>query len=253
MNISIVGAGNMAYQLTQALSQHPQITLTQLYSRSGFSEEFTPLQVEKITDLTLLRPADICILAVSDDAISSLSAALPFENQLVVHTSGNTDMLAISSKNRRGVYYPLQTMSKQTLVDFTQVPICLEAEHPTDYQLLHQLATQLTTHIYPLSSHQRKILHVAAVFLNNFTNHLVHISQQICQEEQVPFEILKPLLAETFAKLQKLPAYQAQTGPARRNDTSTIASHLSLLHYKEKEIYQVITNSIINTYGRKEL
>ena len=253
MNISIIGAGNMAYQLAHALLSLPQVTITQLYSRSSFSAEFSHLQIEKVTNLSQLRPADLCILAVKDDAIASVSAALPFKNQLVVHTSGNTDMLSISSQNRRGVLYPLQTMSKQTLVNFSQVPFCLEAENPTDYQLLHHLASLLSTQIYPLSSYQRKILHVAAVFLNNFTNHLVHISQQICQKEQVPFKILEPLLTETFAKLQKIPAYEAQTGPARRNDTATIASHLSLLNETEKEIYQIITNSIINTYGRKEL
>ena len=177
-----------------------------------------------------------------------------FENQLVVHTSGNTSIEAIDSKNRRGVFYPLQTMNKQTLVDFNSVPFCLEAENTNDFYLLQCLALLLSTKTYALNSYQRRILHLAAVFMNNFSNHLVYISEQICKKNEVPFEILQPLLIETFAKLQNTSAYDAQTGPARRNDSLTIANHLAMLDNNNyKEIYEIITNSIINTYGRKEL
>ena len=173
---------------------------------------------------------------------------------MVVHTSGNTSIEAIDSKNRRGVFYPLQTMNKQTIVDFTKVPFCLEAENTNDFCLLQRLASLLSTKIYTLNSYQRRVLHLAAVFMNNFSNHLVYISQQICKENEVPFEILQPLLAETFVKLQNTSAYDAQTGPARRNDFLTITNHLAMLDNNNyKEIYNIITKSIINTYGRKEL
>ena len=254
IHINIIGAGNMAYQLTQAFHNHPEVQLQQLYNRSELSPEFDAFEIEKTHHLSTLRPADVCIIAVKDEAIAGISKKLPFENQLVVHTSGNTSIEAIDSKNRRGVFYPLQTMNKQTIVDFTKVPFCLEAENTNDFCLLQRLASLLSTKIYTLNSYQRRVLHLAAVFMNNFSNHLIYISQQICKENEVPFEILQPLLAETFIKLQNTSAYDAQTGPARRNDFLTITNHLAMLDNNNyKEIYDIITKSIINTYGRKEL
>ena len=254
IHINIIGAGNMAYQLTQAFHNHPEVQLQQLYNRSELSPEFNVFEIEKTHHLSTLHPADVCIIAVKDEAIAEISKKLPFENQLVVHTSGNTSIEAIDSKNRRGVFYPLQTMNKQTIVDFTKVPFCLEAENTNDFCLLQRLASLLSTKIYTLNSYQRRVLHLAAVFMNNFSNHLVYISQQICKENEVPFEILQPLLAETFVKLQNTSAYDAQTGPARRNDFLTITNHLAMLDNNNyKEIYNIITKSIINTYGRKEL
>ena len=243
----------MAYQLTRAFYNHPEVRLQQLYNRSELSPEFNAFEIEKTHNLSLLRPADVCIITVKDEAITEVSEKIPLENQLVVHTSGNTSIEAIDSKNRRGVFYPLQTMNKQTIVDFEKVPFCLEAENTNDFYLLQRLASLLSTKIYALNSYQRRVLHLAAVFMNNFSNHLVYISQQICKENEVPFEILQPLLAETLAKLQNTSAYDAQTGPARRNDSLTISNHLAMLSDNYKEIYDIITKSIINTYGRKEL
>lgn len=243
----------MAYQLTRAFYNHPEVRLQQLYNRSELSPEFNAFEIEKTHNLSLLRPADVCIITVKDEAITEVSEKIPLENQLVVHTSGNTSIEAIDSKNRRGVFYPLQTMNKQTIVDFTKVPFCLEAENTNDFYLLQRLASLLSTKTYALNSYQRRVLHLAAVFMNNFSNHLVYISEQICKENEVPFEILQPLLAETLAKLQNTSAYDAQTGPARRNDSLTISNHLAMLSDNYKEIYDIITKSIINTYGRKEL
>lgn len=253
IHINIIGAGNMAYQLTRAFYNHPEVRLQQLYNRSELSPEFNAFEIEKTHNLSLLRPADVCIITVKDEAITEVSEKIPLENQLVVHTSGNTSIEAIDSKNRRGVFYPLQTMNKQTIVDFEKVPFCLEAENTNDFYLLQRLASLLSTKIYALNSYQRRVLHLAAVFMNNFSNHLVYISQQICKENEVPFEILQPLLNETLAKLQNTSAYDAQTGPARRNDSLTISNHLAMLSDNYKEIYDIITKSIINTYGRKEL
>ena len=253
IHINIIGAGNMAYQLTRAFYNHPEVRLQQLYNRSELSPEFNAFEIEKTHNLSLLRPADVCIITVKDEAITEVSEKIPLENQLVVHTSGNTSIEAIDSKNRRGVFYPLQTMNKQTIVDFEKVPFCLEAENTNDFYLLQRLASLLSTKIYTLNSYQRRVLHLAAVFMNNFSNHLVYISEQICKENEIPFEILQPLLAETLAKLQNTSAYDAQTGPARRNDSLTISNHLAMLSDNYKEIYDIITKSIINTYGRKEL
>lgn len=252
LTINIIGAGNLAYHLTKALYTTPNVHLQQLYNRSGFTAEFEVFKTEKTTNLSSLRPANLTILAVKDEAIAPLSAALPYQGQLVVHTSGNTPMGVIAPAHRAGVFYPLQSFSKTAKVHFSSVPICIEAQDPADIdKLLHPLAKRLSSKVYILNSEQRSSLHVAAVFLNNFTNHLIGISQQICEQHQVPFNILQPLLSETFAKLQKMPALEAQTGPARRNDTQTIENHLAILPEHYQRIYKVITESIIHTYYGK--
>lgn len=253
ISLSIIGGGNVAFHLINALYDNNIIEVKQLYNRSGFTFDFDRFTVEKVSDLTQLKPVDICIIAVKDEAIQAVSEQLPFSDILVVHTSGNTDIQAINGKNRRGVFYPLQSFSKTISVNFSNIPICIEAETKSDLEKLRTLAQVLTEKVYKINSFQRRILHISAVFTNNFTNHLVNISQEICEKHQIPFEILCPLLAETFDKLQKTTAFEAQTGPARRGDHLTIENHLALLNGNEKEIYEVITNSILNTYGKKKL
>ena len=107
-----------------------------------------------------------------NSAVSELSDKLAFEGKLVVHTSGTLPLSAVNSKNRRGVFYPLQTFSKNKKVDFKSVPICLESESDSDYTILENVAKSISDSIYKINSEQRKALHVAAVFANNFTNHL---------------------------------------------------------------------------------
>jgi predicted short-subunit dehydrogenase-like oxidoreductase (DUF2520 family) len=100
----------------------------------------------------------------------------------------------------------------------------LESENATDYQLLDKVAKSISDKIFAINSEQRKALHVA-VFVNNFTNHLYQIGQEICTDNRVPFEILTPLISETAQKIMLLSPQDAQTGPAKRNDTATIAAH----------------------------
>lgn len=254
LNISIIGAGNVAYHLVKALCKQAEVHLVQLYSRGETPKDFEHFSVERVHDFSLLRSVDICILAVKDDAIAEVSRQLPFSGGLVVHTSGNTPMEAIDPKHRRGVFYPLQSFSIGSSIDFEQIPICLEAEHKSDMEsLLKPLAGLLSSKIYELNGYQRRMLHVAAVFANNFTNHLIALSEYICKENHIPFEILQPLISGTFEKLEHLAPMKAQTGPARRNDTQTISEHLGLLSGERQKIYEIITDSIIKTYEREKL
>jgi predicted short-subunit dehydrogenase-like oxidoreductase (DUF2520 family) len=140
----------------------------------------------------------------------------------------------------------LQTFSKEKEVDFATVPFCLEAENKEDYLLLETVAKAIGVKTYTINSRQRKALHVAAVFVNNFTNHLYKIGNDICEEHQVPFEILHPLIQETSEKIKTLSPEKAQTGPAVRNDDKTIENHLELLEKKQQLIYKLITQSIKN-------
>jgi predicted short-subunit dehydrogenase-like oxidoreductase (DUF2520 family) len=120
----------------------------------------------------------------------------------------------------------------------------LEAENKADYLLLEKLAKAIGIKIYSVNSEQRKALHVAAVFVNNFTNHLYKIGNDICEENKVPFEILYPLIDETAQKIKMLSPQKAQTGPAIRDDKKTVKNHLELLNNKQQKIYKIITKSI---------
>lgn len=250
LSVSIIGGGNVAFHLVNFLCNKEEIEVKQLCNLSGFTSHFDAFTFDKITNISDLKVTDICIIAVKDEAIAEVSQALPFSNTLVIHTSGNTNMNVIDDKNRRGVFYPLQSFSKTKKIDFEYVPICIETENDQDFTLLRRFTEIFTSKIYKMDSHQRKMLHISAVFVNNFTNHLVEIGHKICKENSIPTEILSPLLSETFEKLEKLSPYDAQTGPARRGDKQTIENHIALLNGKEKEIYIKITDSILKTYGR---
>jgi len=249
---TIIGSGNVAQHLIQAFQKSDSVELLQVFSRQ--KENVSPwISSEKIiTDWQNLSESDIYIIAVSDSAIAEVSLQLPFENRLVVHTSGSLPMDELNSKNRRGVFYPLQTFTKGKEVDFTAIPVCLESEFDDDYTILEDLAEAIKSKHYLISSSQRKSLHVAAVFVNNFTNHLYQLGKDICNEHQLPFEILKPLIAETANKVQNLSPLDAQTGPAKRHDQNTIDAHLALLtDTTQKEIYKILTQSIQHSHVKK--
>ena len=247
--VIIIGSGNVAQHLIVAFQNSQnlgsEIELVQVFSRQTASVSHL-LDLSHITnDLDALAEADLYIIAVSDDAIAAISSKLPFKNRLVVHTSGSVPLNALDDNNRKGVFYPLQTFTKNKAVDFRTIPICLESENATDYQLLDKVAKSISDKIFAINSEQRKALHVAAVFVNNFTNHLYQIGQEICQEHQVPFEILNPLIAETAQKIMLLSPSEAQTGPAKRNDTATIEAHEAFLSNKNHlKIYKTLTQSI---------
>ena len=228
ISVLIVGKGNVGTHLYSAFSKVDEIEVYQINSR-------------KLEDLP---KADITIIAVSDDAITEVSSKI--DNSFVVHTSGSVSLDDLKNKHRKGVFYMLQTFSKDKKVNFSDVPFCLETENDKDYLLLESLAKSIGKKIYPINSEQRKTLHVAAVFVNNFTNHLYKIGNDICRENNVPFEILQPLIKETSEKIKKLSPEKAQTGPAIRNDKKTIKNHLNLLNKKQQKIYKILTKSIQN-------
>ena len=251
ISITIIGSGNVAQHLIKAISKTATLELVQVFARNVDSIIHL-IDSEKITnDISQLKNADLYIISVSDDAIQSVSNSLFFSNKLVAHTSGSVAMEELSDNNRKAVFYPLQTLSKKKEVDFTTVPLCIEAQNETDLHLLTEVAQQLSNHVYIVDSEQRKSLHVAAVFVSNFVNHLYKIGSDICTEHNVPFEILKPLILETAKKVQIMEPNEAQTGPAKRNDTSTINKHLTILtDENQKDIYKILTKSIIDN-GKK--
>lgn len=251
IRLSIIGSGNVAQHLIQVFSKSSEIELVQVFSRKPESIVHLISTDKIVSDLNKLIPVEVTIISITDDAVAAVSKKLPFNNQLVVHTSGSIALEALDNKNRSGVFYPLQTFTKSKEVDFKSIPICIEAENDIDYSILETLAKTISNLVYNVNSEQRKALHVAAVFVCNFTNHLYQIGNQICQQNKLSFDILKPLIQETANKIVSLSPEEAQTGPAIRKDTQTINTHLNFLTDEhQKEIYKMITKSIIDN-GKK--
>lgn len=244
IKVILLGSGNVATHLFQAFSKANGIEVVQVFSRT-VSKDFP--ETLQTSDYKEIKAADVYIICVSDSAISSVSSQLSFENRLVVHTSGSTDINVLDSKNRKGVFYPLQTFTKNKSVDFSQIPICIETEVLTDFEIIEKLAKSVSNSVYLINGNQRKALHVSAVFVCNFTNHLYTIGNTICEENNIPFEILQPLIEETAEKIKSLSPSESQTGPAVRNDQKTIEKHIDFLtNENQKEIYKILTKSIQN-------
>ena len=250
ISVCLIGAGNVGYHLFKAFNEAQQVVVNQWYNRSLKSISSYKNQVEINDDLSDLKMADVYILAISDDSIKNVSTILPFNDSFVVHTSGGMTIHELDKKNSRGVFYPLQTFSKDHEIDFTQVPICIETERKSDMEILKNLSHAIGSDHYKVNGEQRNALHLAAVFANNFSNQLYRIAHEICESTGANFNILKPLIKETANKIEDLSPYQAQTGPAKRNDKKTIKKHLKMLDKEEhKEIYQLLTKVIQQTHG----
>ncbi|MEC5167342.1 putative short-subunit dehydrogenase-like oxidoreductase (DUF2520 family) [Flavobacterium sp. PL11] len=249
IKVVIIGSGNVAQHLIAAFENSKRdgnaVDLIQVFARKR-EKLVRLLDSNRITDnYAEIVEADLYIIAVSDHAIMNVVANLNFKNRLVVHTSGSFPINALNDSNRRGVFYPLQTFSKNKAVNFKLIPICLESENATDFQLLSTAAKTISESVFAINSKQRKALHVAAVFVNNFTNYMYQMGHQICQEHHVPFEILKPLIAETANKIMVLSPQESQTGPAIRNDSETLQAHQDFLSDENQlYIYKIITLAI---------
>lgn len=261
MKIIVVGAGNVGWHLSKALHDAGQ-HIAQVYSRlDGRAARLAnEIGVSYITDLQEINPnADLYILAVRDAAIEVVAEKIRrrldthFKHKaepLVVHTSGATPTTLLQTFFKYyGVFYPLQTFSIDRPITFHTLPICVDAAQTSDLDVLFKLAKTLTPKVYHISNEQRQILHVTAVMVNNFSNHLYTIAHDILQQENIDFNILKPLINETVNKIQQHPPAAMQTGPAKRNDDSTIQRHLTYLKkYPDyRKVYEILTASILKS------
>ncbi len=249
MKIVVLGSGNVATQLSQALHNAGE-EIIQVYSKhfSNAKELASKVNANAIDNLLHVNAfADVYLIAVKDDAILEVSKALKSFKGVIVHTSGATGINIFRNEIENfGVFYPLQTFSKNRNVDFNQVPVCIEANNLSSLEFLKTLASKLGDRIFEINSEERKSLHLAAVFACNFSNHLYALAADVLEEKNLDFDLLRPLITETSVKvMDSLPA-DVQTGPAIRFDESTIKDHLALLKHSAdlKEIYQRLTDSI---------
>jgi predicted short-subunit dehydrogenase-like oxidoreductase (DUF2520 family) len=249
MKVVCIGAGNVATHLAHALFRTGYI-VTQVVSRT---EEHARSLAQSVnagwtTDFACIEEADLYIYSVSDAALEEAIRRNPHTEGLHVHTAGSMPLTLFEGiKNRYGVLYPLQTFSKEKPVDFGEIPLFVEASDSDDLNRLKQLGTDIGCKTFEADSSQRQQLHLAAVFACNFTNHLFAIAADLLKEADLPFDVLRPLIRETFDKTATLSPREAQTGPAIRKDKNVIQKHLSKLsdHPQWQEIYQLLSESIL--------
>ena len=252
--ICFIGSGNVATHLAPAFDNAGH-KVREVFSRSRRNAEAL---VSKLYNAEVKPNLDfsestceLFIISVKDAAIAEVvkEIVLP-DNAILAHTSGSEPLetLLYAAPPHAGVLYPVQTFSKNKKLDVEQVPFCLEAGDVYTNDVLTYLAKDISQKVFYLSSHQRKMLHIAAVFACNFTNHLLRISKDILNKENIDFAILEALIVETINKGLIMGPENAQTGPAARGDTKIIADHMNQLGENQDymNIYRIVSQSIID-------
>lgn len=254
LKIVVIGSGNVATHLAQALSF--SVNIVQIYSRNitnaiALAQKVKGCHaIDNFNDID--TNADIYLISAKDDAIKSIVAQTACRcnsNALWLHTSGSVpaDVFAPHCQHY-GVLYPLQTFSKDVEVNVAEVPFFVEGNNADTENDIFLIAKSLSATVKRADSDCRRRIHAAAVFACNFTNHMWAIANDILQQGNLEWEILIPLLKETLAKTQELPPAEAQTGPARRGDTDTMNAHIAMLDEHQQEIYRMLSDSIMKRY-----
>ncbi len=251
--ISIIGSGNVATALGLAFTQSG-LRVIEIFSPNIANSKLLSSKIgcNYIEDIKELNPnSDLYIIATPDKEIGNVSQKLAKVNGIVVHTSGSEPINILNGYvENYGVFYPLQTFTKDKSVDFKEIPICIEGLNKNISEILKQLANKISDNVVVINSEQRLSVHMAAVMVNNFTNHLYNVAHDLLIDKNINFSLLHPLIKETAKKIDTVAPSNAQTGPARRNDIATINKHLQLLNnYPEyKNIYTLFSNQITKKY-----
>jgi predicted short-subunit dehydrogenase-like oxidoreductase (DUF2520 family) len=248
--IILIGAGNVATQIGLALKD-AGYKISQVYSKtkSSAASLSKKLKASSITDLKKIdKDAAIYIIAVKDDAVTDIAKQLKLKDNIVVHTSGSVSIDALKkTSSNYGVLYPLQTFTKDKKINFKTVPLCIEGNNKATSTSLQYFAKSISSNVKLVSSEQRKVIHLAAVFACNFSNHMYSIADDILKKNKLSLDLLKPLIEETAQKIKDNSPAKVQTGPAVRGDKKVMEGHLKLIDNKNrKEIYKLISQSIIS-------
>ncbi len=257
-NIVMIGAGNMATRLSIALADAGH-NILQVYSRTLRSAKLLAEELGTNTLYTdnleeIITEAHLYIFSISDQALSDVIAHMPSCSGMWVHTAGSMPMDIFDAYTQRyGVMYPMQTVSKERTIDWSQVPIFIEASNIEDITMLEEVARSISQQVTQCNSQQRQALHLAAVFACNFTNHMYAIAEQLLRKQGINFDAMKLLIRETELKAENFSPGQVQTGPAVRCDFNVMNKHLALLgDSPESELYRLISNNIIE-YAKHEI
>lgn len=250
MKIALIGTGNVGTHLAKGLMKSGMIIST-VWSRQKENSERLARQINSdiIHNLEELNSetTDLAIICVTDEAVAKVLKELP-SSIPAAYTSGSIGLNELPPRNQLGVFYPLQTFSKERDMDLSNIPFLIESKDASFAKELHSIANQISDKVIYADSQDRYQVHIAAVMVNNFTNHMYYLANEHMQSKSLDFNLLKPLIQETVEKLDYLSPEKAQTGPAQRGDRKVIDTHLSSLESRTKEIYKLLSESIIEKY-----
>lgn len=245
--INIIGFGNVGQNLFFHLNS--KVEIVNVYNRSEKKVISDILKAKLVTDFgRLSKEVDLNIITSTDTSIEAISECLPNE-VAVVHTSGSVGMEVLKKFKKSGVFYPLQTFSKNRIIEMNKVPFLLESSSITFMEeLIEFTKNNCSKSIYQLNSKERENIHLAAVFINNFTTLMARESSRVLNNSNIDNSILWPLLTETVNKIiDSKEIDNIQTGPAQRKDTIVIAKHIDALQdQKQKEIYEILSKRIMD-------
>jgi len=249
-NITVIGTGNVALQFSKLFLKN-KFKIDGIYGRSNFSDSQidNELYTDKVSNIS--KKSDLYLVAVSDDAYIELLKNIPLKNKFIVHTSGSlvSEMLNSFSK-RWGCLYPLQTIKKNQLIEWDNIPFFIEASNDNDLELLTNFCNANNLNYSVKNSNHRNQTHIAAVATNNFIYYLLSTIKEYCDKNKINFENLKPLMDQSLKNVLNFPAHQLQTGPAIRKDLKLIEKHIESLKSENdlKEIYQLFSEKIIKKH-----
>lgn len=252
MRVVIIGSGNVASVLGKKFIQSGhEIVEVCGRNHAAVQELAARLNVPYTTDFNCINPnADLFVMAVADDAIATVARQLPLDKKLVVHTAGSVPMDVLKNSSRNyGILYPLQSLRKEIAV-IPDIPFLVDGNTPDDLAVISEFASTLSPTVRQADDEQRLKIHLAAVMVSNFTNHLYALADQYCRQEKMDFTLLLPLISAIAERLRFFEPASVQTGPAVRHDQKTINKHLELLkaHPQLREFYELFTKSIEKMY-----
>lgn len=248
LRIGFIGSGNVATHLALAINAIG-LRVDQIYSRSIANAEILANKVnaEAINSISGFNESlDLVIVSINDSSFSELDLTTISDSILICHTSGSLGMDVLSKIKNHGVFYPLQTFSKASTPTISNIPFCIEANTNDNLEKLKKFAYLLSDNVNEINSEHRKALHLAAVFVCNFSNAMYNIGDEIIAKSNLSFDLLRPLIEETASKIKTLKPSEAQTGPAIRNNTEIMNEHIKLLKESPDyiDIYKEISKII---------
>ncbi len=252
IKIIVIGTGNVGTHLCRAfekLGTDSNLQLIGYYNRS--QKKIDGVHARLAKDISNLPDANLILLAVPDDAVASVALEIPAHETIIAHTSGSVAMSTLDKHKNHGVFYLPQSFSATRIPNFEEITICLESSNEFVNKTLEMVAVPLSRKRAQINSQQRKKLHLAAVYLNNFVNHCYTKAAEIMEDASIDSNLLNALMKETLDKAMDLSPKNAQTGPAVRNDLKTIDKHLMMLEQEDRDMYRSITKSIQKTHVKK--
>lgn len=255
MKVALVGSGNVATVLGKVI-QNAGHEIVQVLGRN---ENHAKLLADKFKcdsgsfKTSAHKDADIYLLAITDTALYHLDQYVQLGEKLVVHTAGSVSKEVLKNiSSSYGIIYPLQSLIKNS-EKIPEIPLLVDGSNDDTTGIIYDFCKTLSNNVTIANDQERLKFHVAAVLVNNFTNHLFAMADEFCEKEKIDFKKLYPLIDETISRVKLNPPGDAQTGPAIREDIYTLGKHLQILsaHPDLKYLYLKLSESILKLHQKK--